>query len=350
MGPPLPLADVQPATGSLWDRLTEPPTGSEAPKGNEKASQRKLLLWLLVLSTLLRVGCHRRNQEELQLSDGLNPRKRPDLVTTTDWQAPVIWEGTFDRAVPRRRHRRQNLTVGLAVFATGGTADLELFLKLANKHFMTGYRVVTYIMVPDWYQLPPLEPGPLRTFKVLIVRRDTWWPDHHLSRMKNLGEFVVSCTQGEVDFLFSMSMDQVFPSEVGAEAGGTAVAQLHARWYFQDHRNFPYEQSPGSAAFIPFGEGDFFYDGTFLGGTPQQVLNLAKAYLRGVIHDMRHGLNSTHERHLNKYFFLHKPTKLLSPEYNWDAALHPPLQSGTFKVLQLTRRGLWPSAPHTGLH
>ena len=46
-------------------------------------------------------------------------RKRPDVVTTTGWLAPVIWEGTFDRQALRRYYRTQNLTVGLAVFAAG---------------------------------------------------------------------------------------------------------------------------------------------------------------------------------------------------------------------------------------
>ena len=46
-------------------------------------------------------------------------RKRPDVVTITDWLAPVIWEGTFNRQVLGRYYRRQNLTIGLAVLATG---------------------------------------------------------------------------------------------------------------------------------------------------------------------------------------------------------------------------------------
>ena len=46
-------------------------------------------------------------------------RKRPDVVTITDWLAPVIWEGTFNRQVLGRYYGRQNLTIGLAVLATG---------------------------------------------------------------------------------------------------------------------------------------------------------------------------------------------------------------------------------------
>ncbi|XP_054440695.1 putative glycosyltransferase 6 domain-containing protein 1 [Pteronotus mesoamericanus] len=306
-------------------------------------SKKKLLLLVSLLPLLLLVErCRRRRAGELRLSDWFHPRNRPDVLTTTGWRAPVIWEGTFDRQALWRHYTGQNLTVGLAVFAAGRTADqyLEPFLRSANKHFLPGYRVVFYVMVDHWYQLPHLQPVPLHTFRVLTISQDSWWPDWNLLRMKSLGEYILSDIRGEVDFLFSMSVDQVFQNDVGVEILGTAVAQLHAWWYFKGRKNLPYERRRRSAACIPFGEGDFFYDGALVGGTPLHVLNLVEAYLSGVAHDQKHGLNSTYERYLNKYFFLHKPTKLLSPEYNWDAALLLPRQVQYVKVLQLAKRGL----------
>ncbi|XP_016067282.1 PREDICTED: glycosyltransferase 6 domain-containing protein 1 [Miniopterus natalensis] len=305
-------------------------------------SKKKLLLLVLSVLSFLWVGRYLRNQEDLRLSDWFDPRKRPDVVTTTDWLAPILWEGTFDRQVLQRHYQRQNLTVGLAVFASGRAIDqyLELFLRSANKHFMTGYPVVIYVLVDRWFQLPYLQPIPLRTFRVLNFRPDRLWPDLNLLRMKTLGDYIVSHIKAEVDFLFSMSVDQVFQSDMGVEALGTVVAQLHPWWYFQHKKNFPYERRPSSAACIPMGEGDFFYDGALVGGTPLQVLDLVQSYLGGMLHDIKQGLNTTYESHLNKYLFLHKPTRLLSPEYNWDAAFHPPMQIQYVKVLQLAKRGL----------
>lgn len=45
-------------------------------------------------------------------------RKRPDVITTTDWLAPVIWEGTYNRQVLEKYYKRLNITVGLVVWAT----------------------------------------------------------------------------------------------------------------------------------------------------------------------------------------------------------------------------------------
>ncbi|XP_042820198.1 putative glycosyltransferase 6 domain-containing protein 1 isoform X2 [Panthera tigris] len=264
--------------------------------------------------------------------------KRPDVVTITDWLAPVIWEGTFNRQVLGRYYRRQNLTIGLAVLATGRTADqyLEVFMRSANKHFMTGYRVVFYIMVDALSRLPDLEPDPLRTFKVLPIKGDRWG-DFHLTRMSSLAEHILGHIEDEVDFLFSMTVNRVFQNDFGVETLGTSVAQLHAWWYFKN-KDIPYERRPKSAACIPFGQGDFYYDGSVIGGRPLEVLAVIEGYLQGVTHDHKNGLNSTYERHLNKYFFTHKPTKLLSPEYSWNAALRPPAQVWSVKATRLSRR------------
>ncbi|XP_020936819.1 glycosyltransferase 6 domain-containing protein 1 [Sus scrofa] len=304
--------------------------------------KRKVLLLVPWLSALLLLKRYFRNDraEELPLSEWFDPRKRPDVVTTTSWHAPVIWEGTFRRQVLQRHYRKRNLTLGLAVFATGRLADeyLEPFLLSANEYFMRGHRVVFYVLVDTLDRLPELEWGPLRRLKVFIVSEDGWPSDFHLRRMSSLGRHIVEGIQGEVDFLFGMTVTQIFQNHVGVEALGTRVAQLHGWWYFQNTRSFPYERRPTSAACIPFGQGDFYYDGAFMGGTPLEVLDLIDEYLKGVIHDLNTGLNSTYEKHLNKYFFLRKPTKLLSPEYNWDAEFYPPPQVQYVKVAQRSKR------------
>ncbi|XP_049752445.1 putative glycosyltransferase 6 domain-containing protein 1 [Elephas maximus indicus] len=305
-------------------------------------SNRKMLLLVSFLFSLLLVERYFRNHQvkEIQLSDWFNPSKRPDVVTMTDWHAPVIWEGTFNRRVLNNYYQRRNITVGLAVFAVGRFVDeyLELFIRSADKHFMVGYKVIFYVIVDALFQLPDLKLGPLRTFKAFKINEEDLWYDLNLLRMKSLGDHIIWHIQNEADFLFSMAVNQVFQNDFGVETLGKSVAQLHRWWYFKNTKNFPYERRPGSAACIPFGLGDFYYDSSIIGGTPQEILNLIDKYLKGVVHDTSNRLNSTYESHLNKYFFLNKPTKLLSPEYNWDPKFRLPPQIEYVKVVWRSER------------
>lgn len=228
---------------------------------------------------------------------------------------------------------REHLSLYMCVSCRTADQYLELFMQSANKHFMTGYRVIFYIMVDAMCQLPNLEPGPLQTFQVFTIREDSR-EDFHLMHMKNLASHILGHIQDEVDFLFSMTANRVFQNDFGVETLGTSVAQLHAWWYFKDIKDFPYERRFRSAACILLGEGDFYYDGSVVGGTPLEILDFIQEYLEGMIHDKENGLNSTYERYLNKYFFTHKPTKLLSPEYSWDTALQLPAQIWLVKAVQ----------------
>ncbi|XP_043422494.1 glycosyltransferase 6 domain-containing protein 1-like isoform X2 [Prionailurus bengalensis] len=274
------------------------------------------------------------NEKELRLSDWFNPKKRPDVKTTTDWFAPIIWEGTYNRQVLEKYYKRLNITIGLAVFATGKFVDqyLEQFLQSANKHFMIGYNVIFYILMDDFSKLPPIELGPLRTFKLCTVLKQHVWKDFNYIYMKNLDMYIIEHIQHEVDFLFSMTVNQIFKNDFGVETLGESVAQLHAWWYFRHAENFPYERRPKSAAFIPFGEGDFYYQSAVFGGTPREVLAFIKEYQKGVTSDNRNGLKSIYEHYLNKYLFINKPTKLLSPEYNWDPNFRTPPQIKHVKI------------------
>ncbi|XP_026541615.1 N-acetyllactosaminide alpha-1,3-galactosyltransferase-like isoform X1 [Notechis scutatus] len=274
--------------------------------------------------------------KRLLLSSWFHPSARTEVPTMSLWSAPIVWDGTFERDILNSHYKRQKVTVGLTVFAIGKYLDkyLKDFLVSANTFFMAGHQVIFYIMVDDLLKVPKVKLDPQRTLKLIWVKQHNRWQDISMMRMKTIGDLIEQRIRFEVDFLFCMDVDQVFRSHYGVETLDTSVAQLHA-WFYKAQRNlFTYERRPESAAHIPYEEGDYYYHGAVFGGTPLQVLNLTRQCYQGILQDKRREVEAIwhDESHLNKYFLLNKPTKLLSPEYCWDYKIGPQPQIHNVKL------------------
>lgn len=263
-----------------------------------------------------------KEPKDILLKDWFDPRRRADVQTLTSWSAPIVWEGTFQKDVLDSHYHQRKLTVGLTVFAIGKYLDkyLKTFLSSANTFFMPGFSVIFYIMVDDLSKVPLIQLGPHRTMKVFQVSKEKRWQDISMMRMKTIGDLIQSHIRHEVDFVFCMDVDQVFLNNYGVETLDESVAQLQAWFYNADRSEFTYERRPESAAYIPYSEGDYYYHAAVFGGTPSNVFNLTQQCYKGIEQDKRQNLEAVwhDESHLNKYFLLNKPTKILSPEYCWD--------------------------------
>lgn len=185
---------------------------------------------------------------------------------------------------------------------------------------MTGQKVIFYILVDDLSKVPEVKLAPQRMLKLFRVKQHDRWQDISMMRMKTIADLIEESIRFEVDFLFCMDVDQIFHSYYGVEALDTSVAQIHAWFYNRDRSYFTYERRPESAAYISYEEGDYYYHAAVFGGTPLQVLNLTRQCYQGILKDKEQKVEAIwhDESHLNRYFLLNKPTKLLSPEYCWD--------------------------------
>ncbi|KAB0363682.1 hypothetical protein FD754_007838 [Muntiacus muntjak] len=205
-------------------------------------------------------GYHKEEKEQRKEDE----RKCPEVVTMTEWKAPVVWEGTHNRAIWDDYYAKQKITIGLMVFAVGTT-------------------VIFYIMVDDVSRMPLIELSPLHSIEVFEIK--PFWLDILTMRVKTIGS-----------------------TSWPTSGMRLTSSSLQAWWYKADP---PY---------IRLGRGDFYYHAAISGGAPTQVLNIAQECFKGVLKDKKNDVKTQRhdESHLNKYFLLNKPTKILSPEYCWD--------------------------------
>ncbi|XP_023697360.2 alpha-1,3-galactosyltransferase 2-like isoform X2 [Paramormyrops kingsleyae] len=262
-----------------------------------------------------------KSQNELDSS--LDLWSRVDVQTCTKWGAPIMWEGTFDPGDFDRHHIQKRTSVALTVFAIGRYLEVYLkeFLKSAEQYFMVELPVTYYIFtdIPEF--VPKVKLMKQRHMKVIQVKKQKRWQDISMLRMKTIADFIESHIQHWHQYIFCFDVDQVFVGRFGSEALGETVGLLHAFYYRSHVKDYTYDRNPESAAYMV--TGDFYYHAAIFGGTWQGVKNITEFCHQGIMKDKEKNIEALwhDESHLNKYFWLHKPSKVLSPEYCWSTII-----------------------------
>ncbi|XP_051530734.1 histo-blood group ABO system transferase 2-like [Myxocyprinus asiaticus] len=245
---------------------------------------------------------------------------RTDVASVTPWLAPIIWEGTFDPILMDSLHSQQNITIATTVFALGKyTRFLKDFLESAEQHYFVGFQVHYYLFTDQPEVVPEVKLGDKHRLTVRKVPGLNRWQDISMGRMKILEELTKSELVNEADYIFCLDVDTKFYGHWGVETLGRLVAVIHPWFYDFPRDKFTYERRPESQAFIPAGEGDYYYTAAAFGGFLNEVHELTKTCREQQGIDAAKSIEAIwhDESHLNKYLLYNKPSKLLSPEYLW---------------------------------
>lgn len=186
---------------------------------------------------------------------------------------------------------------------------------------MLGLPVTYYVFTDLPEKVPNITLAPQRTMKVIQVEKHTRWQDISMMRMKTISDMIDKEIGHSFKYVFCFDVDQVFMGRFGSEALGDSVALLHAHYYKLPKDRFTYDKNPKSKAFME--SGDFYYHAAIFGGLCKNVKHLADVCYLSIMEDKINDVEALwhDESHLNKYFWIHKPSRLLSPEYCWDQSI-----------------------------
>lgn len=245
---------------------------------------------------------------------------RTDVVTVTPWLAPIVWESTFDPELLDTIFKPKKLTIAATVFAVGKyVMFLKNFLLTADQFFFVGYNVHIYVFTDRPEEVPEVKMSAARNISVRVVPSSRRWQEISARRMEMVHSLLLEI-QSFTHFVFCLDVDSKFHGRWSSESLGDTVAVVHPG-YYGDHRSrFPYERRPISRAYMAPSDGDFYYCGGAFGGAVHKVLDMTQICSKNFRDDEKEGVEAAwqEESHLNRFFWDHKPSKVLSPEYLWQ--------------------------------
>lgn len=219
--------------------------------------------------------------------------------------------------------------VGLLVIATNKYISfVDPLIESADNWFLKNCNVTYCIFTNQPYIIKTK-----RQFTICSIEHEPW-PAPTLKR------YDYFCTYknklNEFDYLFYCDSDMRFVDSVDDNILSDLVATQHPAFYNQNVISYTYDRNPNSKAYMEFGQGDGYYAGGFNGGTSKHFLNMSKTISVWRRHDeCINVIPLWHdESYLNKYLWLNKPTKILSPEYCYPEQWNLPFSK---KIIALNK-------------
>jgi len=152
--------------------------------------------------------------------------------------------------------------------------------------------------------------------------------------------FIISKTNHlqNFDYCFYLDVDMRVVSPILDEdiLVNGIFATIHPGFYSKNNTEFTYERRKESEAYIPIGQGKYYFAGGFLGGKSKNFLDMAETISYKIDKDNKKNIIAIwhDESYMNKYFLQNHPHKILSPSYCYPESWSIPFPK---KILALDK-------------
>lgn len=215
------------------------------------------------------------------------------------------------------------MKIGILYIVTGRYRVFwPLFYSSAMEHFFPGETKHFYIFTdsePDFFT----SHGEDASLLTITPHQQQPWPYTTLLRYRTFTDH--QDIWKDCDYIFFINADYEFYRDIGKEILPTEqenhiVLAEHQKSLDLPPDEYPYERNEASTAYIPFGKGEHYVAGGFIGGTAESFLTLSRAINDATNADLEKGIIAVwhDESQLNAYV-LDKQVRILPPWYIWPS-------------------------------
>jgi FkbM family methyltransferase len=212
--------------------------------------------------------------------------------------------------------------IGIIYICTGKYIQfLEDFLSTAEVNFLPNHRKEYFIFTDSQLDNPDSN-----KFHI-IYQEKLGWPYDTLNRFHMING--ISSQVDHIDYMYfcnaNLLINEPIDETILPNHETKMIGVNHPGQYMLPNTEFTYERNPNSLAYIPLGEGKYYYQGCFFGGTKDAFLEMSKQLQKDIDEDLSNDIIAIwhDESHLNKYFLNNSP-KLLDPSYANPEAFYIP--------------------------
>lgn len=225
------------------------------------------------------------------------------------------------------------MRIDILTICTGKyTMFFDGLYESSERHFLPGHEK-RYFVFTDGHIQP-------RENVVRIEQEKLGWPFDTMMRFKmfNGAKELI-----DGDYVFFLNANMLFVDTVGDEVlpgpeNDHLMGVVHPGYHDKQESHYPYERRPQSSVFIPYGQGETYYQGCFNGGRTAEFMRMSEILESGIDSDLSKSIVPLwhDESALNWYYSLKKPLGV-NPSYAYPESSAMPMEK---RIVQLDKSKL----------
>jgi hypothetical protein len=130
--------------------------------------------------------------------------------------------------------------------------------------------------------------------------------------------------------------DEMLPDE-----NRRLVVIKHPGYFRNGNKQFPYERSPLSTAYIKMGDGDVYCMGALIGGFSNDFMEMTEQINKNIQEDEKRGIIAIwhDESHLNKYMLTYRDKLILDPRYGYPEGWRLWIGKAKIQIIDKSKKG-----------